>query len=359
MNKVSRVTNGLIRHPLLERARDEFIPLCRDTTDGLVLLLLGPTQSGKSIIFQELLPVLRSSFVDTREGAIPVIDLQIENVSDGRTKPKWIVIELLKALKHPMYTGVGCLHEGGRYFPSRGRDESSLRHAVKEAFAARFNRRTCLDEFHLLTRTRNDELRGAILESIKSTTAIDRSLIACGGYEIAYKGLFDSPHFCGRVITFDFGHYQSSNPSDVDAWDRILKTYSGSLDLSPKSLLNDEANNLLHWSNGTVGLLDKHLWSCKVMAKAHNTPIDKKILHACAPPERERRAIAQDIKNGIEALRSSSPLRVASQDSSPSESSDGTNSSELKKSSTKADLRPFERRPNRHASEKVEIYDDD
>lgn len=355
MNRVSRVTNGVIKHPLLERARDIFIPLCRDAADGIVLLLLGSTQCGKSIIFNEIVPILRNSFQDRRPGAIPIVDLQIETVSEGRTKPKWIGIELLKALNHPIYKYIGSFEENEHYFPSKGRDESTIRIALKEALTNRFTRRTCLDEAHLLTRTKDPELRAAILESIKSTCAIDRSLIACGGYEIAYKGLFDSAHFCGRLISFDFGHYSASSRTDVESWARILKTYSSKLDLKPKTLLLDEALNLLHWNNGVVGLLDKHLWSCSVQAKARHQAIDKILLRACAPPEKERKAVADDIRKGKEALQPSSSfaIRSASQPPQKEERPDA------KKGEPKQGIPPFQRKPNRNASVEVVLHDDD
>lgn len=355
MNGVSRVTGGVIKHPLLERARDEFIPLCRDATDGIALVLLGPTQCGKSIIFNEVVSILRASFKDERPGAIPVVDLQIETVSEGRTKPKWIGIELLKVLNHPIYKYIGAFDEDKHYFPSRGRDEATLRIALKEAFQNRFTRRTCLDEVHLLTRTKDPELRAAILESIKSTCAIERSLVACGGYEIACKGLFDSAHFCGRVISFDFGHYSARSPDDVESWARILKTYSSKLELKPRALLLDEVINLLHWNNGTVGLLDKHLWHCSVQAKARHQPIDRKLLQACAPPEKERKAVAKDIQEGEEALQLCSLLPVPNLEKPPQEN--GRSNEKINVSKQRNP--PFQRNPNRNvAMGEIDLHDD-
>lgn len=356
MNRVSRVTNGLIKHRLLERARDEFIPLCRDAADGIAVLLVGPTQCAKSILFHEIVPILKSSFRDDRPGAIPVAELQIETVSEGRTKPKWLGLEMLKVLQHPIYKFIGSFEEKDHYFPSKGRDESTIRIALKEAFTNRFTRRICLDETHLLTRTKDPELRAAILESIKSSCAIDRSLIACGGYEIAYKGLFDSSHFCGRVITFDFGHYSADKADDVESWVRVLKTYSDKLDLKPKALLIDEAINLLRWNNGTVGLLDKHLWFCSIQAKARHVPIDKTILQACAPPEKERKSIAEDIRRGKEALLpSSSFMPPIEQRPSPKMEA----RSEEGKRGSRRNIPPFHRNPDRNAATEIELHEDD
>lgn len=356
MNRVSRVTNGLIKHLLREKAQDEFIPLCRDAGDGLVLLLLGPPQAGKSLILDEVKGVLRESFKDQRRGALPVIDLQIETVSEGRTKPKWLGIELLKCVQHPIYKYIGTFDEAEHYKPSKGRDEATLRIALKEGLNNRFTRRVLLDEIHLLTRTKDPELRAAIMESIKSTCAIDRTLIGAGGYETAYKGLFDSPHFSGRVITYDFGSYDGDNPEHVECMLRILKTYSAHLDLKPKTLLIDECLNIMYWDNGDVGILDKHLFFAMNTARARHCPIDRAILHACAPPENERKVIAADIKKGRQALMQASFPPPTDKKKEEKKSDEKEAIADQKR---KSDRLPFERSPNRNAAMSVVLHDDD
>lgn len=347
MQKTSRVTHGLIRHRLLEDARSTFSPMCMDATDGLVLLLVGPTQSGKSIVFHEIVCALHDAFRDPHPGTMPVVDLQIETVSDGRAKPKWLGIELLRKLEHPVYRHIGCFDEDQHYFPAKARDEGTLRIALKEAFNARCARRVCLDELHLLTRTKDADLRASILESIKSTCAIDRTLIGCGGYEIAYKGLFDSPHFCGRVIVIDFDHYSVEKKDDVKAWISILKTYGPHMRLSPDTLLLDTFEDLIWVTNGVIGLLDKMLWRAQWMARAKGCSINRNILLSSAPPEDERRAVAKDIERGKAALKASQlPER------------------KVKRTDTvdpqrKSDRRPFERKPNRGAAMDVDLYVDD
>lgn len=137
---------------------------------------------------------------------------------------------------------------------------------------------------------------------------------------------------------------------------RLLKTYSSKLDLKPKTLLLDEAINLLHWNNGTVGLLDKHLWSCSIQAKARHQSIDKMILRACAPPERERRAIAEDIKKGKEALQPSSQFAVPPASRRPPQEKERPNE---KRDGSRQGNPPFQRKPNRNAAAEVALHDDD
>lgn len=318
-----------------------------DAGDGLVILLLGPTQSGKSLLFREVVHALTDSFRSTNPGVIPVIDLQIETVGDGRAKPKWLGIELLKALRHPVYEHIGAMNERDYYAPSKGRDEGTIRIALKEGLRHRQVRRVCLDEVHLLTHTKDPDLRAAILESIKSTCAIDRTLIACGGYEIAYKGLFDSAHFCGRVITCDFGSYDINHKEDVHAWIRILKTYGEHLKLKFDDLLIDEFEFLMTSTNGVIGLLDKMLWKAATLAKAKNCRIDKSILFGCAPPIEEKIVIARDIQLGKKALQSMEVL--------PRNGSDETS----QKAASSKERRPFERNPNRNAAMEISVHGDD
>lgn len=347
MQKVSRVTGGIIRHRLMEEARSLFVPLSIDAGDGLVVLLLGPTQSGKSMLFREVVTSLNGAFRDGNPGAIPVIDLQIETVGDGRARPKWLGIELLKALKHPVYEHIGAMDEGDYYAPSKGRDEGTIRIALKEGLRHRSVRRVCLDEVHLLTHTKDPDLRAAILESIKSTCAIDRTLIACGGYEIAYRGLFDSAHFCGRVITCDFGSYDVDRKEDVHAWARILKTYGEHLKLKSDGLLLDEFEFLMVATNGVVGLLDKMLWRAAITAKARGCSIDRSILLSCAPPADEKTAIRKDIQLGRAALRSMDVLPK----STPCDVGQKSLPEKVRK--------PFERNPNRNAVMDITLDVDD
>lgn len=303
MNKVSRVTGGVIRHLLHDRCLGEFGPLCMHASDGLVLALLGPTQSGKSLALQSIVNDLRSAIRDPRPGSIPVVDLQMETVSDGRAKPKWLSLQLLRLLAHPIYKHIGTFEELDHYAPSRGRDEASLRIALKEAFTRRFTRVTALDEVHLLTRTKDAELRASIMESIKSACAMDRTLILCGGYEAAYKGILDSPHFAGRLIVYDYGSYFESAKDDVVAWVRLLKSFSAYMKLSYPKLLVDNWQFLIRATHGVTGLLDKMLWQASVSADAMHCAVTLQILENSAPPVAAWEQIGLDIELGMEALK--------------------------------------------------------
>ncbi len=347
------ITKLPIKHRLYNNAGKIVPPLCADAPDGKVIAILGPTQAGKSLILGKVITRLESAFPSDTPGAIPVISLKIETVNDGRAKPKWLGIMLLKRLQHPMYKHIGTFEENERYTPSKGRDEGTIRIALDEAFTFRSTRRTCLDEAHLLTHAKDSALRAHILESIKSACAIDRTLIICGGYELAYRGLFDSPHFSGRTIIYDFGSY-GDNPADLHEWIRISKTVSPYLNLKPKSLLTDHARYTLTAANGTFGLLEKWLWNCRVHATALNCPIDLELLKTCAPPIEEQKTIREDIKNGAKALSNLNVVRPIGKTNEQEANGAGGQTGASKPSQDK----PFTRKPNRTPPAPIELDED-
>jgi hypothetical protein len=346
-----KITKLPIKHRLYNNAGRIVPPLCADAPDGQVIAFLGPTQAGKSIILSKVISCLEIAFPRDTPGAIPVVSLKIETVNEGRAKPKWLGIMLLKLLQHPMYKHIGTFEENERYTPSKGRDEGTIRIALNEAFTYRSTRRTCLDEAHLLTHAKDPDLRAHILESVKSACAIDRTLIICGGYELAYRGLFDSSHFAGRTIVYDFGSY-GDNPVDLLEWIRISKTVSKYLDLKPESLLVDQARYTLIVANGTFGLLEKWLWNCRVHANAFGRPIDLELLKTCAPPIEEQKTIREDIRKGAKALSNMSVI------STGAHAKDGRTEDAGNASKPEQATKPFTRKPNRAAPATIELNDD-
>jgi hypothetical protein len=316
--------------------------------------MVGPTQAGKSLIFNHITDLMSVDTNNRADGLIPFVCMQIETVEEGRVKGKWLDIMILKQLRHPVYMHAGNLDELDHYFPSKGRDESSLRLAMNSALAARETRLIALDEAHLLTRSRRSEFRGHILESLKSVAAIDRTLLLCGGYELAYTGLFDHPHFAGRTITYDIGRYTTA-PEHVAEWKRILARFSQYLTLEPRSLLMDLADAFLLAANGTIGLLEKWLWMCKQIADAKGGPITADLVRKCAPPVLEQQRIAEDIRRGVEALRNVPNVKNERKDAAIDKG--GATESSAVPIKAKDKRRAFESSPRRIIIKGIEVYE--
>lgn len=227
------------------------------------------------------------------------------------------------------------LDERDHYVPGRGRDESTMRVALECAMEARKVLYVALDEAHHLTHTRDPTLRANVLQSIKCLGAIDRTLFLCGGYELAYRGLFDSAHFAGRLLVVEIPPYGDTE-EDFLEWLRILKTLSRYLPLQTPDLLVEEAERLLIAANGSFGLLEKILWKALVHCKSTGEMIDMGLLRDCLPSHSEHKRVAADIDAGREALRSLKPTSLFSEPE-PVSAAPGRKGG-----------RPFKRKPNRH-----------
>lgn len=295
------VSRGLIQHRNFIAADTLFSNFVRTSNGGQVIALVGCTQVGKSMVFERLVNTLRSDTRGHVAGTIPFVSITIATAQDGRISPKFLTLQMLKALEHPKYRHRGDIDERSHYVPSGGMDEGSMRTALEAALTYRKTKVTLLDEGHHLTHTGNERLRANVLQSVKCMSALERTLVIAGGYELAYRGFFDSAHFAGRLVIVDFPPYDN-NPHDLEAWASIIKSLSAHLPLTSNQLLLDHTLKLRDATNGSFGLLQKWLWQCRIVAESTRVRIDKNLLFRFAPPKAEHSAIRRDIESGRRAL---------------------------------------------------------
>lgn len=336
-------TAAALQHRNFVEARHQFIELVRSSAGGKVIALVGPTQVGKSLIFKHLIKTLESELRPANPLMMPLVHLVVATSQDGRISPKHLTVKLLKAIRHPIYEHIGEFDELEHYRPSRNRDEGSMRVALEVGLDARGTIRVLLDEAHHLTHTKSREVRSNVLQSIKCLAAIDRTLVLVGGYELVYRGLFDSAHFAGRLVCVELPPY-TSTASDLNEWEKIIKFLSKCVAVSPKTLLLDEAEELLDATNGCFGLLEKLLWSASATSGDQN--ITRTSLHAAFPSKREHEAIQVDIRSGRAALAELN-LKSSNHFERAPETSSG-----------KKSKRPFQRKPNRELPGKPVMGDE-
>lgn len=338
-----RLLDKPIEHRLFRRARSRYRQLVYNARPGTIVALVGSTQSGKTIILNEIFAELVLSVNEEVPGAIPYVKLKVQATSDGRTKLRWLALQLLKMLNHPMYRHIGSLEEPAPYVPSGVLNENKMRDSLEVALEVRRVLQTFLDEAHLLIKTANRNFRDDLLESIKSGLGIDRSLALCGGYALAYGGLFDSAHFAGRTVLHDCGYYRPNIDDDVFEWRRILKTFASALALERDTLLDEYAIELMLGSHGVVGLVDKWLWTAKQYADDDGCAINASILRASSPTIKEQETIEADIRAGQDALSRCGLSNMALDESKANEQP--RTKTEPDKKPRKG--RPFERKPKR------------
>lgn len=325
-----KITKGVVLHRNFVEAERTLQSLVLACGGDEVVALVGCTRAGKSTLFNRLVALISASTAGHGKGIMPSIHLRIETSQDGRISPKYLTLQMLKAVDHPKYAHFGEMDEARHYTPSRGFDESSMRTALTAALLYRQSKIVLIDEAHHLTHTPNERLRSHVLQSVKCLCAIDRTLVMVGGYELAVRGLFDSAHFAGRLHVIDFPPYGEGG-ADLDEWDKIVKRMGSHLPLANRKLLVDEAEWLRRATNGSVGLLEKLLFSCKVAAQAHSVTITRAMLREHAPTQKENEAILRDIESGQEALSRYSVARTTRIVAGPS----------------KKPRRPFQQRPTR------------
>lgn len=356
-----KLTDAPIRHQLFTNAHKVFGRLAKNVLAGSIIVLIGPTQCGKSLlleeIYQEMLDGLDHERINA-EGIQPYVYLQIRSTKEGRVRMGWLLLAMLKALRQPMYVHMHEMDEPDHYIPSRVRSENAMANSLEPCVRARQVKTTILDEAHLLTRTDNAELRGNLLESLKSGHGIERAIVLSGGYELLYKGLFDSPHFLGRCVFYDFGHYRHDIESDIFEWRRILKVFAARIPLASKTLLDENAEILLRVCHGVVGLMEKWLWHAKVRAEALGKLIDLDMLRLTAPSASEQKEIAEDIAKGEEKLKAGSFNLVKDADETDVESEDRRAPVTSAPSATAIKVsEPFKPKPKRFSMNGFEVVD--
>jgi hypothetical protein len=338
-----RLVDKPIDHALYKKAKSRFGRLVFNAPPGTNVALIGATQSGKTLVLDELFDELLDSINEAVLGAIPYMKLRVQPTRDGRTTLRWMALQFLKILDHPMYRHIGSLDEFSHYVPSGALNENKMRDSLELALKVRGVLKTFLDEAHLLLKTANEKYRTELLESLKTALGIERSLGLCGGYELAYAGLFDSAHFAGRTVVHDFGYYRPNVDADRFEWRRILKSFASSLSLERETLLDEYAVELMIGAHGVIGLVDKWLWTAKQIADDDGCAINAEILRASSPTIAEQITIAADIKDGQYALRRSGLLNVPLGEAESKKAAKVTDDTNRK--SKKG--RPFERKPKR------------
>jgi hypothetical protein len=301
IQKPPLLTPRPINHRNYLRAKKLFGALCRSPIVDKTVALIGPTQAGKSLILAQCFLQAIADCVGGSDLLVPTIGLRAETSRDGRVSQRFMLLQCLKQLRHPLYEHIGELDELEHYVPQRGRDETAMRNATGRALLARGTARTFLDEAHHLTHTTDTDLQDRLFQSVKTLLANNRALFLAGGYELAYNGMFNSAHFSGRLIVVEFPAY-SETQVDIVVFAGILRAWELVLPVA-KGLLVANTIPLLRANNGIVGQAELQLFDCKVRAEASGVQIDEAMLYECMPTEAARDVIKEDIAKGREALK--------------------------------------------------------
>jgi hypothetical protein len=299
--KVPKITPTPVDHRNYKLAKHTFGTFCRNDLIDKVVVLVGPTQSGKSTILAQCYHE-SLALAEGDDAFSPTIGMKIESSNDGRVTQRFMLLQTLKELRHPVYEHIGDLDELDFYVPRGSRDETSMRIAAGSSLSSRKTQKTYLDEAHHLMHTTDAHLQDRLLQSVKTLFAVDRTLYMAGGYELAYKGCLNSPHLSGRLAVVELRAYSEDVPKDLQIFAEILLQWESHIPVKKPGVLAENAPSILRANNGIIGRAEFHVLRCKLLAEAAGRKIDEDLLFEQMPTERSRLTIADDITKGREAL---------------------------------------------------------
>ena len=299
------LTDGL-NHRNFSQAKAKLEALGRMLPPESVILIVGPSHSGKSFLLGYFVAFLiKQAFANADPRHKPVIGFTALTSREGRTTPKFALHELLEDVGHPFFQPHITEGIASPYRPSIRYDETFCLRALKSALHMANVSAVVGDDAHYLVRSKDENFRSALLESLKSLITPRTTLVLCGGYELADVALAHRAHFATRIFTIHLPRYMAT-PEDTEEMLEILAAFSRSprLRLVDPDLLVRNVARFLHECHGTVGLVEKRLIDAQAVADAKNTLLSDDELEQTRPTQSAWSAIRNDIEKGEKLLSS-------------------------------------------------------
>lgn len=251
-----------IDHRNYRLARDKLFTMVSLAEPGTVVIFVGPSRSGKSLIGDAVCKELTRS---ANDDFCPTVWIEAHLTDRGYFSTKHVALQLLSRVRHPMYS---MSADGGidsfRYVPRIGATEPVLWMAADLALKARQTRFVFIDEFHHVVGTRSAAQATGYLDSLKSfgnTTKVVSVWI--GGYHLLGGG-FASAHLNGRINIVHLQRYRLV-PEDIDEFCSVIATLEEMLPLRRSRALLDMWKGLWRGSLGSVGNLMN--WTCAAIVQ--------------------------------------------------------------------------------------------
>lgn len=341
---VQRPTFGVpILHSHFDAALEQLREFGRFDSGGSILAITGPPQAGKSLLLGMLVEFLfLEVFRESPETSRPVVGASAQTSREGRTAPKFIYEMLLADCGNPLFDLEKLAQ--ARYRPSTLLSETRMLTILTQAFRILGTAFVIIDEAQYMVRSKDNDFRTALLESLKSLVSGSRTLVLAGGYEFIELLLGHRAHLAARTTVLHLGRYHEEG-DDVISWQRILRSFSelDSLALESDDVLLRHGDILLRECHGVIGILEHRIQKARMLAAAAKRPIDARILHACRPTSEQWETIRADIEMGESRL---SQIEFDSHGSAPIVAS-AASKPERRRPASKRRTAAFERQPKR------------
>lgn len=282
-----------IRHPHYDRVERQLFTQLSMGAPGSVVLLVGPTRTGKSRLLDRVSKQLVASPAQNDDK--PIVTIEAATTLNGRFSMKHFTLRALETLEHPLMDEHGVVLR-------RNESETHLRLKMEKAIIGRNTRYLIVDEAHHMLRTTRARIAADALDSLKclaNTTGV--ILVLAGGYELFMAGLV-SAHLNGRMRVIEFPRYRSEG-EDQRQFLGIMKGLDAHLPWRKGQSLLANAEFIQLGTLGCLGLLLQWINAamCEMTARGERR-LD--LAHFQETRFHEQiRTIAQEIEAGESAMK--------------------------------------------------------
>lgn len=331
-----------ISHRNWEESIHLLFVLLTTVSPGEVIVLTGPSRSGKSRLIRFVLDMMFPDPTSFDAGKKPYVYVRASNTGpNGTFSTKDFADRILKALDHPFY---GSSHEDPdeiAAFKDKKHNlltESRMWSALEKGFIKREVMYFVIDEgHHARYVTKNAMGSFAVLDSWKCFAENTNSvLVLVAAYPIL-DILQNSPHLLGRKYQVHLQRYHETE-ADLKEFMGIVMAYELALNQQGISgSVTPYFKDLYSGSFGCIGLLRKWILNLYAIAKSSHQEINKNLIERSRPSISELNEIWNEIEFGekmLESERLSNPQKAK-----PSAKTDPKPKPKQKK--------PFQRNPKR------------
>ncbi|WP_169726059.1 AAA family ATPase [Aestuariibacter salexigens] len=268
---------------------------------GEVILLLGPSRSGKTRLILELIKMLCGNpRNDTTSSYLCSYILAKNTGPHGIFSTKAFTFRMLQMLDHPSFKlSVSDLEMAARFDRIT---ENAMSNMLERAFANRGVRYLVIDEAqHARYVTKGAQAAHAVLDGWKSLAESSGfTLVLVGTYPIL-NVMQNSPHLLGRTRTIHLPRYKAE-ASDLSHFYSIASKFLECLDTPIDFELKQEIQRLHRQTFGCIGLLRSLLIAANNLACSTETMITSNILDLVFQPAANLESIWSEIEEGERSL---------------------------------------------------------
>lgn len=258
-----------VAHPLLKEADAALKRTIQEPAGGSLIFVLGPTGVGKTTLRLRVEQHLKEAFLlQAKEdvGHIPVVAVEAVAPDSGSFNWKDYYRRALRALEEPLLRHKINYGEQDVYSVAGRAVGSELRYALEQALRFRRPAVVMIDEAQHLTKMASGRRLSDQLDSLKSLASLTGCLhVLIGTYELLpCRNL--SAQLSRRSMDIHFRRYHSSDPKDVEAFQRVLFSFQRQLPLAEEPQLWRDWEFCYARSIGCVGVLKD--WLTRGLAAA-------------------------------------------------------------------------------------------